>query len=597
MFHDGKIKDLSKKASILEKVKAKEEAERDDLKKKLEKSLEMIEEMKLVVNDHAKRIDALIEDLANDAKRIDQLTTELSKVNASYKNMNETNKMLHQMLDDLHEASSNENKVLKLEIEDLKADKAVKDEQLKNEEIQLEIQRVEERRAQREKELAEAATQKKKDLIVETQEAGGSSSQPAGNDVEVVDVEMNAEVENMDVDQHQGFVLVGESVSRPYSLQDVIRMVKVEQRKGKVRAVDVKLLCYREETEEEKEQREKEEELEKILEQIDNYPKNDDDEDQGATGLLIVKPDDDQHRESSSSGKQHTDKVPRTREEMLEEPGMDEGNLKFDIEDEIPSSPEKEYEFKLANEADNFDHVEIEEGSDISEEDTPYHYSGVDDTFPTFAEMFKCQNEDELRRKVVEKITTEGIPETVPQETLLEGRKNWFKVMPKEMKYKRPLQYFTDHQDKSLGDILSWGYLEDLKVYAIRREQGVQYFEFLFDIQTLPWLDMEELVQTKNIKQFYYGLDVKVYDQKLWKYIKYQAKHRFPDWKPQYPKQIVKIDPITKEKDVTLKIKPPRCLKNMPLCAMEQDFYEDFQGWMYNQSTAEAVISLFDNKT
>ncbi|MFS7912054.1 hypothetical protein Hanom_Chr02g00125351 [Helianthus anomalus] len=35
----------------------------------------------------------------------------------------------------------------------------------------------------------------------------------------------------------------------------------------------------------------------------------------------------------------------------------------------------------------------------------------------------------------------------------------------------------------------------------------------------------------------------------------------------------------------------------MPLRAMEQDFHEDFQGWLYNQSTAEAVISLFDKKT
>ncbi|MFS8033740.1 hypothetical protein Hanom_Chr17g01573151 [Helianthus anomalus] len=55
-----------------------------------------------------------------------------------------------------------------------------------------------------------------------------------------------------------------------------------------------------------------------------------------------------------------------------------------------------------------------------------------------------------------------------------------------------------------------------------------------------------------------------------------QAKNRFPDWKPQYPKQDIKIDPVTKEKDITLNIKPPRCLKNIPLHAMEQDFYEDF---------------------
>ncbi|MFS7987608.1 hypothetical protein Hanom_Chr11g01024931 [Helianthus anomalus] len=79
--------------------------------------------------------------------------------------------------------------------------------------------------------------------------------------------------------------------------------------------------------------------------------------------------------------------------------------------------------------------------------------------------------------------------------------------------------------------------------------------------------------------------------------MKLQAKERFPDWKPQFPKQDIKIDPVTGEKDITLKIKPPRCLKNMLLRAMEQDFYEDFQGWMYNQSTTEAVISLFDKKT
>ncbi|MFS7919146.1 hypothetical protein Hanom_Chr03g00209381 [Helianthus anomalus] len=66
----------------------------------------------------------------------------------------------------------------------------------------------------------------------------------------------------------------------------------------------------------------------------------------------------------------------------------------------------------------------------------------------------------------------------------------------RKKKFKRPLQFFTDHPDKSLGDILSWGYLEDLKVYAIRREFGVQYFEFLSDIKTLHWWDIEELVQT-----------------------------------------------------------------------------------------------------
>ncbi|MFS8018697.1 hypothetical protein Hanom_Chr15g01395061 [Helianthus anomalus] len=263
MFHDATIKDLTKNVSLLENEKAKAEAERDELKKRLEKLIE---------------VKTLMEDVDDNAKLFEHLSAELSEVNVKYTNMNETNQTLHQMLDELHEASSNEIKVLKLEIEALRADKAVKDEQLNmlytvmehhlGINVQavynnLEIQRVEERRAQREKELAEAATKKKKDVIVETHEAGGSSSQPEG-DIEMVDAE-NAELENMEVDQAQGFILID----------------------------------------------------------VDNYDPSwddfkDDDDDQGSTGILIVKPNvqqllddflndeineqqEDQHQESSSS--------------------------------------------------------------------------------------------------------------------------------------------------------------------------------------------------------------------------------------------------------------------------------------------------------
>ncbi|MFS7978075.1 hypothetical protein Hanom_Chr10g00911371 [Helianthus anomalus] len=146
--------------------------------------------------------------------------------------------------------------------------------------------------------------------------------------------------------------------------------------------------------------------------------------------------------------------IPRSRAEMLEELGLDDGKFKFDIEDKIPSSPEKEYVLKYAHEADNFHHVEVE---DCSEEDTSFHYSGIDGTFPTLAEMFKEKNEDEIRRKVVEKISTEGIPRTIPRETLAEERKKWFKVMPRERKFIRPLQYFTHNADISWGRYLIMG--------------------------------------------------------------------------------------------------------------------------------------------
>ncbi|MFS8003861.1 hypothetical protein Hanom_Chr13g01218851 [Helianthus anomalus] len=253
------------------------------------------------------------------------------------------------------------------------------------------------------------------------------------------------------VNEQQRFVLVGEATPLSYSFDGIIRLVQEK-------VVE--------------EEEEVDEELKEMLDVVDNYDASwdnyEEDDDQGSTGLLIVNPsvqqkidkflndeineqEEDKHQESSSSGKQQTDQVfltqptviylnapfegemevPRSRAEMLEKLGLEDGKFKFDIEDEIPSSPEKEYEFKYAHEPDNFNDVIVEEGSDSSKEDTPLHYYGVDDSFPTLTELFKEQNEDEIRRKVVEKITTEGIPQTVPKETLTKERKKWFKIMSK----------------------------------------------------------------------------------------------------------------------------------------------------------------------
>ncbi|MFS7943565.1 hypothetical protein Hanom_Chr06g00501721 [Helianthus anomalus] len=51
------------------------------------------------------------------------------------------------------------------------------------------------------------------------------------------------------------------------------------------------------------------------------------------------------------------------------------------------------------------------------------------------------------------------------------------------------------------------------------------------------------------------------------------------------------------EKDITMDVKPPRCLKNMPIRVIEQDIHDLFQGWLYNETTAKAVISQYDKST
>ncbi|XP_021991484.1 glutamic acid-rich protein-like [Helianthus annuus] len=276
MFHDAFVKALEKKVSILEKEKAKAEADRDELKKQLEELTKENEEIRPVMIKQAKKLKKMEGDVDDNANLFELLTTEISDLHVKNVKLKDINKTLNQLISELHEASANEFKAMKLEMEALRADTVVKDEQLNmlytvmehylGIDVQsiynnIKIKRVAERRIEREKRLAEEATQRKKDVIIETQEAGGSSSQA---DVETIDVE---------ADQAQGFVLVGEATSLSYSYDDIIRL-KVEK-------------------EEEKE----DEDLDNVLDAVDNYDRSwddlidkDDDEDQGSTGLLIVNP-------------------------------------------------------------------------------------------------------------------------------------------------------------------------------------------------------------------------------------------------------------------------------------------------------------------
>ncbi|KAM0002330.1 hypothetical protein Hdeb2414_s0002g00058551 [Helianthus debilis subsp. tardiflorus] len=162
MFHDTSVKDLKKKMSILEKEKEKAEAERDELKKQHQELTKVNEEIKSVLIKHAKKIKKMEGDVDDNAKLFELLSTEISDLCVKNKKLNKINQTLNQLLSELQEASANEFKAMKLEMEALRADKAEKDEQLNmlytvmeshlgiNVQAiynKLEIQRVEERRA------------------------------------------------------------------------------------------------------------------------------------------------------------------------------------------------------------------------------------------------------------------------------------------------------------------------------------------------------------------------------------------------------------------------------------------------------------------
>ncbi|XP_035843268.1 uncharacterized protein LOC118490127 [Helianthus annuus] len=701
LFHDKKMKELEEKVKALEREKEENEAVQIKLKEMIDELEKRHEDVMDAVFTKDEKLNEMKEDIKDNAELISALTDEIAALNAKVKDLQNINQTLNQLLNEMNEASTNEMKAMKLEMEAMRADKVMKDKQLEmltavieahlkvniHEAFdQVDIIKANERRKERERQLAEEANLKNKGIAEEVEvvgssqnqlEVGGSSSQPEIEMVDAQDVTANdeemVEAENEAVHEPE-FIMVGESVE-PIIPENVLRDVQIIQRKKKAKEVllleystdkfvlvgkayrvpyseeeSAKLLRFfelkdqgkiaRGEVEEESDSDFWEEEVEdddKADDESDDDDKpdddDDDDDDQGTSSLLINDPsvqnkvnklmndevneqNDDAECEGSSSGNQSGDQVHqltstfislsehhqgevdiiRTRAEMLEELGLEDGKFKFDIEDEIPESPIKNFEPQFPLEAEFYDNVTIETDSDSEEERIDFHYEGEDMAFPTFTELFEDMNAELLKRKIEERVASADMPEPVPREISAEERKKWFRSMPKERKPLRALQYFTHDKDLSWGDILSWGYLEDLNVYAIRREQGVQYFRCISDLATLPWWDIDELVVTKNIKQLYYGPEVKQRDQKLWNFIKYQATINYPDWKPQFPKRIVKYT-AKGEKDVTLDVKPPKCLKSMPLRAIEQDFYDLFQAWLYNPSTAEAVISLYDKDT
>ncbi|XP_021991494.1 uncharacterized protein LOC110888270 [Helianthus annuus] len=200
-----------------------------------------------------------------------------------------------------------------------------------------------------------------------------------------------------------------------------------------------------------------------------------------------------------------------TLEAIKEMTRMVNPDFKFDFEEELNAfdiNQQPEYEYKYVEDADMYDRVEVEDLMDDESvsEDTSQ--------LPTLMEFFTEENRDELRRKLSEILKDKNFDGT-PKDMAKEERKKWFKDSH-ERKFKRPLKYYQRDRSVSLSDIISWGFLPQANAYAIRRECGVQYFEYLYDVMSLPWWDVEELSKVRTL-----GYSVRKNNIPMWGYIKF----------------------------------------------------------------------------
>ncbi|XP_021991111.1 WEB family protein At4g27595, chloroplastic-like [Helianthus annuus] len=202
-----------------------------------------------------------------------------------------------------------------------------------------------------------------------------------------------------------------------------------------------------------------------------------------------------------------------TMDDIIKMTHIDESTFKFDFEEELNAfdiNQQPDYQYKYVEEADNYDRAEVEDCSD--EESVNVDTSN----FPTLVEFFSQVNIDELRRKVEECLKNKNFDGTTKDESH-EERKKWFRKST-EIKFKRPLKFYKRDREISLGDIISWGFLPQVNVYAIRREYGVQHFEYIQDIMSLPWWDVEELSKVRTL-----NYPIRKHDVPIWGLMKYEA--------------------------------------------------------------------------
>ncbi|KAJ0532557.1 hypothetical protein HanOQP8_Chr09g0309771 [Helianthus annuus] len=270
MFNDQAVKELIQKVKILEKEKVEAEAQRNELRGKIDELIASNNNLvgALVVKEN--RMNKMKEAIEDNSKVFDSLTNEIASLNAKVKDLQNINQTLNQLLNEMNEASSNEMKAMKLEMEAMKADKVMKDQQLQMLTTvvethlklnihaafdQIDVIKANERRQERERQMAEEANLRNKGIYEEVEivdaslsqpDMGGSSSQLdaemfdiqeiAGNDEEMVEAE--------DEEVHEPeFLMVGEPIE-PIIPENVLRDVEIIQRrrKAKERKIMIKMI-------------------------------------------------------------------------------------------------------------------------------------------------------------------------------------------------------------------------------------------------------------------------------------------------------------------------------------------------------------------
>ncbi|KAL8260979.1 hypothetical protein R6Q59_025028 [Mikania micrantha] len=342
---------------------------------------------------------------------------------------------------------------------------------------------------------------------------GGTTSADEEEDEQMEDVEGEADDATDDLDSEDtGPEVVttcfrSEVVFLETSEQDALLLQAADQRADlRAKSIDLeeRLLKYMDEhnqlaltavgfnKEDEDEEEEEEEEEESDEEKVD-YDSTDEDDDSG---------DDDDGAWSGSSqaeepnATKEVDAMPvrRLLDEkltmILDAQGIIQHFISYDKEEgEIIHCLSKELIAELFRL--NPDEVILE---DLTEEEST-KYTSAEEELPTFVDLFGLHTEEELKRKIYEKVSGSKYLAEDIQKRKDEWAAYW-EVLKKESVPLMVTPHTKVYKTKgytSGGQILSWAYFHDLRCYVVKREKGIQHFLFPHNFKTLSGFEVNEL--------------------------------------------------------------------------------------------------------
>ncbi|MFS8009234.1 hypothetical protein Hanom_Chr14g01282281 [Helianthus anomalus] len=184
--------------------------------------------------------------------------------------------------------------------------------------------------------------------------------------------------------------------------------------------------------------------------------------------------------------------------------------------------------------------------------------------FDLFDEECMKENQEDIDEQLKNHTSTDN-----PKDSFQEWRKRFLSKVEKPTPPETQVDFLKFQKVKPRGKILSWMFMKEIHCVAIKREHGIQYFNSMLSILSLPFYDVAALSKLEIINRSnFFGATI------FAKKLKFEQKKGWKDelYKPQVPVyQQIKytLDPFTNTARYKLIYQPAKVMDKIPLMPMK----------------------------